>query len=95
MVGFPLDDGTDGNQCVELLRLGHFLQRNGNFQCAGYGRDKNILIGDAEPFQFAQKGIEQPAADFLVEAGLYDADAEILSLKIHFECIDTHNPSPR
>ena len=82
MVGFATDDDADGNQCVKLFGRGKVHQRDGDFKRAGYGGDGNVFVCHAQFLEGAAADFEHFAADFVGEACLYDADAEVFAVEV-------------
>ena len=90
MVGLATDDGAQRDQRVELLRLGHLLQGQRNFQRARDGHVQDVLVGHAQMLQFCQACRQQAMADIGIETCLHDTDAQAFTCQIAFKSSYRH-----
>ena len=72
--------GAQRDQRIELAGLGHLLQRQRYFECAGHGDEEHVLILDAQVLELCQAGRAQTVTDVFIEAGLHNADEQLFAI---------------
>ena len=76
MVGFAANHRAEGNQRVKLFAVCQILQHQRYFQCAGHGRQRDVVVVHAQFDEFFPRHFNHGAADFVGETCLHNADAQ-------------------
>ena len=82
VIGFAADHGTEGDERLVLVAVGHRLQRKRDFERARDEHHGDVVFGNAQNLELFEAGLKLFLAGVLVEARHHDADIHFRAVKL-------------